>query len=106
VSRIAQGIAEHGEAFAKWVGYVGEQSEELLSDERFQDHYLGHFDSAEAYAEYFLEEAGSYEFMDYVPESLRPYVKVDTEPMGRDMGIELYIVESGGGGVFVFDPRG
>ncbi len=38
VSRIANGIAEHGEAFAKWVEYVGEHSEEALS--RFEDHYL------------------------------------------------------------------
>ncbi|MGH8605641.1 MAG: antirestriction protein ArdA, partial [Gammaproteobacteria bacterium] len=30
VSRIAQGIDEHGEAFAKWVEYVGERSEEAL----------------------------------------------------------------------------
>lgn len=39
--RIAQGIAEHGEAFAKWVDYVGERSDEALS--RFEDHYLGRF---------------------------------------------------------------
>lgn len=31
VSRIAQGIAEHGEAFATWAGYVGERNEEALS---------------------------------------------------------------------------
>ncbi|MGH8329552.1 MAG: antirestriction protein ArdA, partial [Pseudomonas sp.] len=69
------------------------------------DHYLGQFESTEAYAEYFLEETGSYEFMDYVPDSLRPYVKVDTELMARDMEIELYVVEAENGGVFVFDTR-
>lgn len=57
VSRIAQGIAEHGEAFAKWVGYVGERSEDLLTDEQFQDHYLGHFDSTKAYAERFMRKS-------------------------------------------------
>ncbi|MGH9959116.1 MAG: antirestriction protein ArdA, partial [Pyrinomonadaceae bacterium] len=103
VSRVAQGIAEHGEPFAKWVEYVGERSEEALG--RFEDHYLGHFESTEAYAEYILEETGSYEFMDYVPESLRPYVEVDTEMMARDMESELYVAEADGGGVLVFDPR-
>jgi antirestriction protein len=105
-SRIAHGIAEHGEAFAKWVGYVGEQSEDLLTDERFQDHYLGHFDSTEVYAEYILEETGSYHYLDEIPENLRMYAKYDTEQMARDMEIELYIAEAEYGGVFVFDPRG
>ncbi|MGH9958151.1 MAG: antirestriction protein ArdA, partial [Pyrinomonadaceae bacterium] len=61
--------------------------------------------STEAYAEYILEETGSYEFMDYVPESLRPYVEVDTELMARDMEIELHVAEADGGGVLVFNPR-
>jgi antirestriction protein len=105
-SRIAQGIAEHGEAFAKWVGYVGERSEELLTDERFRDHYLGHFESTEDYAENLLEETDGYSFEEYVPEWLKSYVKVDVEMLGRDMESELYVVEADGGGVFVFDPRG
>lgn len=41
VNPIAQGIAEHGEAYAAWVSYVGDTSGELLEPERFQDHYLG-----------------------------------------------------------------
>lgn len=104
VSRVAQGIAQHGEPFAKWVEYVGERSEEAL--DRFEDHYLGHYESTEAYAEYILEETGSYEFMDYVPDSLRPYVTVDTELMARDMEIELYVTEAEDGGAHVFDGRG
>lgn len=97
VSIIAQGIAEHGEAFAKWVDYVGERSEDLLTDERFQDHYLGHFDSAEAYAEYILEETDSYRYLDEIPENLRMYAKFDTEQMARDMEIELYVTEADDG---------
>lgn len=106
VSRVAKGIAEHGEAFAKWVEHVGAEREDLLTDERFQDHYLGKFDSAEAYAEYILEETGSYEYLEQIPESLRVYAKFDTEMMGRDMEIELHVVEASEGGVHVFDPRG
>lgn len=103
VSRIAQGIAEHGEAFAKWVDYVGERTEEALS--RFEDRYLGKFESTEAYAEYILEETDSYRYLDEIPESLRMYAKFDTEQMARDMEIELYVTEADDGGVFVFDTR-
>jgi len=106
VSRIAQGIAEHGAAYAKWVACVGVESEELLSDERFQDHYLGQFDSMEAYVENLLEECGDYEYLEQLPEHLKPYVKIDTEMMARDYESELYVVEGEDGGVFVFDGRG
>lgn len=105
ISRIANGISEHGEAFAKWVEYVGERSEELLADERFHDHYLGHFESAEAYVENLLEETGAYEFEEFVPEWLKPYVKIDVELLARDSEIELYVTEAKNGGVFVFDTR-
>jgi antirestriction protein len=103
VSRIAKGIAEHGEAFARWVEYVGERSAEAL--DRFEDHYLGKYDSAEEYAEYILEETESYRYLDEIPESLRMYAKFDTEQMGRDMEIELHVVEASDRGVHVFDPR-
>ena len=106
VSRIAQGIAEHGEAYAKWVECVGAENEELLSDECFQDHYLGQFESMEAYVEHLLEECGDYRYLDELPEHLKPYVKIDTEMMARDYECELYVVEGEGGGVFVFDGRG
>jgi antirestriction protein len=42
VSRIAQSITEHGDAFAAWAAYVGpEQTEQL---DRFEDHYLGEWE--------------------------------------------------------------
>ena len=103
VSRIAKGIAEHGEAFAAWVNYVGERNEEAL--DRFEDHYLGHFESAEAYAEYILEETEAYRYLDEIPEGLHEYAKFDTEMMGRDMEIELHFIEAHDGGVHIFDPR-
>lgn len=103
VSRVANGIAEHGEAFARWVEYVGEYSEEALS--RFEDHYLGRFDSTEVYVEQLLEETGAYDFEEHVPEWLKPYVKIDVELLARDTEIELYVVESLCGGVLVFDPQ-
>ena len=103
VSRVANGIAEHGEAFARWVEYVGEYSEEALT--RFEDHYLGRFDSTEAYVEQVLEETEAYSFEEYVPVWLRPYVKIDVELLARDMEIELYVAGGREEGVYVFDPR-
>ncbi len=104
VSRVAGGIAEHGEAFAQWVEYVGERTEEALG--RFEDHYLGKFESTEAYVANLLEECDGYSFEEFVPEWLKPYVKIDVELLARDTEIELYVVESGEGGVVVFDTRG
>ena len=102
VSKVAQGIAEHGEAFAAWASYVGPEQHEQL--DRFEDHYLGEWDSTEAYAENYLEECEAYRLVDEAPEWLRPYIKVDVELYARDLEIDLHVAEKAGGGVFVFDP--
>jgi antirestriction protein len=60
VSLVASGIAEHGEAYAAWVKYVGDTSGDLLDDERFLDHYQGAFDSLENYVEHVLSETDFY----------------------------------------------
>lgn len=52
-----------------------------------------------------LEEIDAYSFEEYVPEWLKPYVKIDVELLARDMEIELYVAEGRGGGVLVFDTR-
>lgn len=103
VSKIAQGIEEHGEAFAAWAAYVGpEQAEQL---DRFEDHYLGEWDSMEAYAENLLEECEAYRYVDEAPEWLRPYLSLDVEGYARDLGFDLHVEEKPGGGVWVFDAR-
>jgi antirestriction protein len=77
VSKIAQGIAECGEAFAAWAAYVGpEQTEQL---DRFEDHYLGEWDSLEAHAEDLLRETEANRVIEEAPEGLRPYLKLDVE---------------------------
>ncbi len=45
---------------------MGERSEEALG--RFEDHYLGQFESTEAYVENLLEESDAYSFLEFVPE--------------------------------------
>lgn len=63
-SLIAKGLAEHGPAYAEWVDLVGDTSGELLEPERFQDAYLGEYDSLEDYVEYVLEETELYDQLD------------------------------------------
>jgi antirestriction protein len=107
VSKIAQGIAEHGEAYAAWVACVGERDEEAL--ERFEDHYLGTYENMQAYVEEILSETGFYRDLDealqVLPEDLRRYVQVDVEELARNWEIELHVVEAHGGRVMVFDTR-
>lgn len=106
VSRIAQGVAEHGEAFSKWVEHVDDQDGDLLTDERFRDHYQGEFDSAEAFVEYYLSETEGLDFMRFAPEHLQAYVKFDVEMYARDWESEgLLVEELENGKVAVFLTR-
>ena len=100
VSRIAQGIAEYGEAFAHWATHVGADDSEAL--DHFNDCYQGHYESTEAYVEEFLEETGAYRFLDAVPEDLRGYLSYDVEQIARDWESTLTIIE-GSDGVYIFD---
>lgn len=104
ISRIAQGIAEHGEAFAAWAAHVGPDSGELL--DRFEDHYLGEWESFEAYVKDYLEESEFYRFLEYVAEDMRGYIEVDTEQIARDWSSDYEIAERPDGGVWVFSARG
>jgi antirestriction protein len=110
VSLVAQGIAEHGEAYAAWVNYVGDTSGELLEPERFQDYYLGEWDSLADYVEDVLQETGFYHSLEatlgQLPEDLRHYVQVDVEGIAEEWGQGLYVVEAPDGKVWVFDGRG
>jgi len=105
VSRIAKGVAEHGEAFAKWCGYMGTTDMDEV-ERTFYDAFQGKHESTEAYVEYILQETEAYRYLDDIPsEELRRYAKYDIEQMVTDYEIELYVVEAEDGGVLVFDPR-
>jgi antirestriction protein len=104
ITRLGRGIAEHGEAFAAFAHYLGQQDEMLA---QFEDCYLGQWKSAEAYVQDYVESAGIESTLDFVlPESLRPYVKVDVEAMAREMELEgaLLEVPASNGDVFLFHP--
>jgi antirestriction protein len=109
VSRVAQGVAAHGPAYTAWVELVGADSEELLTEDSFRDHYEGEFESTADYVEYFLQETDFYgqleEALSGIPEDLRRYVKIDVEGIAEEWGQGLHVVETGGGKVWVFDGR-
>ena len=74
LSRLGRGIGEHGEAFAVFANFLDVDEDELLQS--FEDSYLGHFESAGAYVEDYLDDVGIERILDEaIPESLRPYVR-------------------------------
>ena len=99
ISRIASGIAEHGEVFAAWVAHASPEDYDTL--DRFEDHYRGEWDSFEVYVEDYLQETGFYQFLDQVPEDMRGYIEVDVAQIARDWGSDYEVVERPNGGVWV-----
>lgn len=105
VSRIARGIDEHGLAFAAWADVCDDDRDML---DGFADAYLGHYDSVETYAEQLVGDLGYEQTLDQaIPDSMRSYVKVDTEGLARDMklGGDIHVVAADDGGVWIFDGR-
>lgn len=99
VATVAEGIATHGPAFAHWVEIVGGETDDLRG---FEDAYLGHWKSVEAYAEDFAENVGLLE-TEQMPGAFSAYIHVDYEALGRDMELSGDITTSeGDGGVYVF----
>ena len=84
VSRIATGIAEHGPAFAHFAALVGTTDSGELTG--FEDAYLGHFESVQAYAEELLDDLGYEDLIDrLLPKHIRAYVHIDVEGFARDL---------------------
>jgi antirestriction protein len=103
VSLVARGIAEHGAAFAHWAALVDELTPDELG--RFDDVYLGHFESPTAYAESLLDHRGLWrEIEEFNPAMFQPYVQVDVEGFARDLELSGDVLTSeGDSGVYVFE---
>jgi len=101
VHRIARGIAEHGLAFAAWSANA-EVDDDL---DRFEDVFLGSYESATDYAEQLLEDFGLHRIIEqHVPDGLQAYVRVDAEALGRDLVLGGDItVEEHDAGVWIFE---
>ena len=103
ISTIGQGIAEHGPAFAHWAAISGTSDRDELA--RFDDVYLGHWESVAAYAEELLEDLGIDDLLERaIPEHLQAYVHVDVEGFARDLEYSGDLSSSeGDDGVYLFD---
>lgn len=104
VSRIARGIKEHGAAFAAWADAHDGDSEYL---DNFEEAYLGHYDSAQAFAEQMADDLGYTDELAKLPESLQCYIHFDGAALARDMelGGDIDVVPDPSGGVWIFDSR-
>lgn len=99
VSRIAQGISEHGIAFAHWAEHLGSSEWQYL--DRFDDSFIGHWSSRTEFAETFLEDTGV-DVDSLVDEHLQSYVTFDMDAYARDLSYDFHIAEDNDG-VYVFD---
>ena|SRR5579862_158535 len=106
VAKVSRGIAEHGPAYAHWAAIIGIHDPDEL--DRFEEVFLGHAESVEAYAEQLLDDLGYTEEVveRSLPEFLQPYVRLDIEGFARDLELSGDITTSeGDGGVYVFDQN-
>lgn len=106
LSVIAQGIEQHGEAFARWLEYMDAGLSDVEEAARqFEDHYVGHYDSLKAYAEDILDQGGYNDLLEelkqQLPEHLRHHVEFDVDGYARDLEAIDNVVE-GSDGVYVF----
>lgn len=101
--RAGRGIAEHGAAFAHWAAICGTSDPDELA--RFDDVYLGHWNSVADYASELLDDLGIEALLEReVPEHLQAYVSVDVDGFARDLEYSGDITASDGDhGVYLFD---
>jgi hypothetical protein len=99
ISRLGQGIAEHGPAYAYLAAHLDRA--EWYQLDRFDDYYIGHWSSLAEYAEQFLEDLG-FDLDEIGPELLQPYISVDLDAFARDLADDYLTAEDPDGGVYVF----
>jgi antirestriction protein len=98
---IANGLVEHGAAFAGWVHH----RDRYDPDDTFEDSFVGAWDSLGDYAEQFIDDLGINDLLDrHIPDGLRHYINVDAEGLGRDMelGGDIISVDNPDGGVWIY----
>jgi antirestriction protein len=96
VSKIAQGIEEHGEVFGAFVGDCGPFDADDDIKEKFNDANGGVYKDLEDFAYEYCESMGE------VPQWLEHYI--DYERMGRDFAMDYTVVDVSNGIAF-FDNR-
>jgi antirestriction protein len=102
LSRLAQGIAKHGMAYAAWINHIGVDSDDA---DTFEDVYRGEWESVVAYAEELLDDVGATRLVDDAPEWIRPYLRLDIDGFARDLqlGGDIVTADRPDGGVWIFE---
>jgi len=102
VCLLAEGLVSHGDAFGAWM--ADREPSELPSPEDFEDHFLGEWPSPIEWGESLLDDLGISLDALSVPDSLRPYLKIDVDSWVHDMqlGGEISVTETSSGNVYVF----
>jgi len=102
ISKLGAGIRDHGIAFAHWAAHVGLDDSDGL--DRFENHYLGQWESMEQFAEELLDDFGIEAALGAIATPFRWYIKVDTKAFARDLAMD-YVVSEGPDGVYLWDQR-
>jgi antirestriction protein len=105
ISRLAEGIADEGMAFATWISACSPSEE---TTDRFEEAFLGHFPSREAYAEHIVDDFGYQDLIDRaIPEYLAPYIRFDADSYARDIELngDVTIADAPDGSIYVFDAN-
>lgn len=105
VTRFANGIVDHGLAFAAWASMEDHADSDYLN-EAFEDAYRGRFDSTVDYVDQFVEDMGYDDMLDKaLPAGIRPYVRIQTDQLARDLELsgDIYTVRSDDGGIWLFE---
>ncbi|MGH8542071.1 MAG: antirestriction protein ArdA [Gammaproteobacteria bacterium] len=101
VSRLAQGIAQHGQAFAAYADWIGRGDAEL---EHFTDHFDGIYPTREAWAEEVANEVFEWpRHLQAIPEPLRSHVTLNLNSLTLELEQYRYVAE-GDGEIYVFNP--
>jgi antirestriction protein len=93
IADIAQGIEEHGEAYAAYL------SNDPTAD-CFDDAYCGTWDSEKDYAENYIEDVGGWAGVHPIPDELWPYLDMDA--ITCDLMQDYFTVKSSDYRVHIF----
>lgn len=100
---IAQGIDLHGEAYAAWANFLGSASWEDL--DRFDDVYIGSYDSLSDYADDLLFNLDiNPDPSQWAPDLIAPYVHFDLTAFSNGLRQLETICHGQDGVVHIFNP--
>lgn len=100
VQRIAEGIAEHGEAFAAFIDSVGTEEATLSA---FEDAYRGTYATASAFLDDFVDSMGWADELEKFGDrtGMGSFVSINYDDLEAVLRMELNVID-GDGGVHVF----